>query len=101
MKACQGRLKFECLRSLKLYRTAGCLDAWVIGAEGAADLLTFQLEWSSVTLTDKTGVTDELRVVEGLPKAILGIREPIRVTAIATPLWPSLGNRRAAAQVDG
>ena len=66
MKACQGRLKFECLRSLKLYRTAGCLDAWVIGAEGAADLLTFQLEWSSVTLTDKTGVTDEPRVVKGL-----------------------------------
>src|SRR5829696_4858408 len=47
------RLKFECAGSLKLYRTAGCLDAWVIGAEGATDRLAFQLEWSSVTLTDK------------------------------------------------
>ena len=55
VKACQGRPKLKCAGSLKLYRTAGCLDAWVIGAEGATDLLTFQLEWSSVTLTDKTG----------------------------------------------
>ena len=40
-------------------------DCGVIGAEGATDLLTFQLERSSVTLTDKTGVTDEPRVVKG------------------------------------
>src|SRR5215213_8346173 len=41
------------------------LAAWMrglSGLKGATNLLTFQLEWSSVTLTDKTGVTDEPRV---------------------------------------